>query len=157
VAKVHPPLRNSYSFIASTSRSIETHLNGHEISKNSSWRKVEDNVTDGQISMARYLQCDMTNPQHQQLIAKLKGLFDQRAADLLLMNWIVSQNLPFNLATSSKFRKFVNSLNPGAIIPLRMTIAKIMHSEYELAIHEEVATILRFFGVKTGELPGPSP
>jgi hypothetical protein len=38
------------------------------------------------------------------------------------------------LVTSLEFRKFVNSLNPRAIIPTRMTIAKIMHSEYELAI-----------------------
>jgi hypothetical protein len=89
--------------IASTSRSIENYLATHRI-RRSGVAKAKSTSSDGQTAMSRYLQYDLDNPHHQQLIERLKGLYNQKVSNLRLMNWIVNHNLPFRLVATRSFR-----------------------------------------------------
>jgi hypothetical protein len=75
VVKNHPLRSNSCSFIAFTSRSIKNHLATHRIPR-SGVAKAENTSSDGQTAILRYLQYNLNNPHHQQLIERLKGLYD---------------------------------------------------------------------------------
>jgi hypothetical protein len=121
VAKYHQPRSNSYSFIASTSRSIESHLATHRI-RRSRVAKAESTSLNSQTAILRYLQYNLNNPYHQQLIERLKGLYDQKVSNLRLMNWIVNHNLLFRLMAIPDFWLFINSINPGVKIPSKGTI-----------------------------------
>jgi hypothetical protein len=135
VAKYHPPRSNSYSFIASTSRSIENHLATHRIRRNGI-AKTESTSSNGQTAISRYLQYDLDNPHHKQLIEQLMGLYDQKVSNLRLINWIVNHNLPFRLVATPDFRLFINSINPGVKIPSKGTILSLLNNKYKKVVPE---------------------
>jgi hypothetical protein len=84
--------------------------------------------------MAQYLQADVNNPQRQKLLSKLASLYVSSIGDLLLMDWIIADNLPFRLVDSPAFRRWAMYRNPGGLLPTRKTIASLLKEEYQRAI-----------------------
>jgi hypothetical protein len=134
VAKLLPPPVNRYAFVASTGRSIEHHLLNHRI------RKLAADGTTSRIiprtsgAMARYLRVSTTNPKHQELLSKLEELYNPRISNLLLLDWIVMDNLPFSMVEGPRFRQFVELMNQAAKIPGRSIMRKLLNKEYQLAV-----------------------
>jgi hypothetical protein len=134
VAKPLSPPVNRYAFVASIGRSIEHHLLNHRI------RKPAADGTTSRITprisgaMARYLRVSIINPEHQELLSKLEELYNPRISNLLLLDWIVMDNLPFSVIKGLRFRRFVELVNQAAKIPGRSTIRKLLNEEYQLVV-----------------------
>jgi hypothetical protein len=88
VAKNRPPKRSTYSFIASTGKSIEAHLRkAHQLLKTPARNQTTDSqITGGQITIHEALGLSPTNGQHDYALGQLQRLFDARNSELLLMN-----------------------------------------------------------------------
>jgi hypothetical protein len=84
--------------------------------------------------MAQYLHADVNNPQHQKLFSKLGSLYVSSIRDLLLMDWIMTDNLPFRLVDLVAFRRWAIYRNPGGSLPTRNMIASLLKNEYRRAI-----------------------
>jgi hypothetical protein len=135
VAKGRPPPTAYYRFIASTGRSILRHLRDHRIGR----RAVDDgggrSMTAGsQSSMAHYLNANVSNPQHQEILSKLASLYVPAQGDIMLLDWIVAANLPFWVVNSPEFRRWAMYRNPGASLPTNRTMANLLAAEYRRAI-----------------------
>jgi hypothetical protein len=110
VAKPRPPQRSKYTYVASTGRSIEAHLMAvHRISKTPAQR-IASRRYDGQKTIHEAVGVSTGDPQQQTLLGKLQPLFNAEDSHLLLMDWIVMDNLPFWVVESERFRRFMKSV-----------------------------------------------
>jgi hypothetical protein len=50
------------------------------------------------------------------------------------MDWIIMDNLPFQVVTSERFRRYLKSVNPVAEVPTRQTVVNLVIREYQYAI-----------------------
>jgi hypothetical protein len=130
VAKPLPPPVNRYAFVASINRSIEHHLLSHRIRKPAADGTISRITPRTSGAMARYLRVSTTNPEHQELLSKLEKLYNPRISNLLLLNWIVMNNLLFSVVEGPQFRRFVESVNQAAKIPDRSIMRKLLKEEY---------------------------
>jgi hypothetical protein len=120
--------------MASTSRTIEAHLMAlHHISKTPAQRTASRRYG-GQKTIHEAIGVSTGDSQQQTLSGKLQLLFNAENSHLLLMDWIVMNNLPFWVVESERFCRFVKSVNPMAWIPTRHTIINLVTREYQQAI-----------------------
>jgi hypothetical protein len=76
-------------------------------------------ITGGQITIHEALGLSPNNGQHDYALGQLQRLFDAGDNELLLMNWIIMDNLPFQVVTSERFRRYLKSVNLVAEVPTR--------------------------------------
>jgi hypothetical protein len=136
VAKNRPLKRLTYSFIISTGKSIEAHLRkAHQLLKTPARNQTTDSqITGGQITIHKALGLSSNNGQHDYAFGQLQRLFDARNSELLLMNWIIMNNLPFQIVTSERFRRYLKSVNPVAEVPTRQIMVNLVIKKYQYAI-----------------------
>jgi hypothetical protein len=133
VAKDRPPRRSTYSFIASTGKSIEAHLRkAHQLVKSPANSQITDSRS--QTTIHETLGLSPNNKQHNYVINQLQRLFNSDDNELLLMNWIIMDNLPFRVVMSERFRHYLESVNPAALIPTRQLMINPVTKEYQHAI-----------------------
>jgi hypothetical protein len=80
------------------------------------------------------LQTDVNNPQYQKLLFKLAFLYVLLIKDLLLIDWIIANNLPFRLVNSPALQRWAIYRNSGSSLPTRKIIASLLKKEYQRAI-----------------------
>jgi hypothetical protein len=83
------------------------------------------------------LHADPTNPRDQTLLGNLHTLFDPKMNQLLLLDWLTHDNLPFNLVNSDRFRRLLLYNNPSlqeGQIPTGKTLVNLLSNEYERAL-----------------------
>jgi hypothetical protein len=83
------------------------------------------------------LQVNTSNPDQQALVSRLHNRFDREKSDILLMNWLTSCNLPFNIINSEAFKRWAIYNNPMlriTEIPSSNTLFALLNREYEKAI-----------------------
>lgn len=83
------------------------------------------------------LHADATNPRDQALLGNLHTLFDPKMNQLLLLDWLTHDNLPFNLVNSDRFRRLLLYNNPSlqeGQIPTGKTLVNLLSNEYERAL-----------------------
>jgi hypothetical protein len=97
MAKNRPLKRLTYSFIALTGKFIKAHLRkAHQLLKTPARNQTTDSqITRGQITIHEALGLSPTNGQHNYAFGQLQRLFDAKNSELLLMDWIIINNLPF--------------------------------------------------------------
>jgi hypothetical protein len=130
VAKQRPLPRTKYSFVASTGRSIESHLRTHNISNKSSTLRNTRLAERGQQTTLEALGINLTDHQQQGLAGKLQALYDPQNTHLLLMEWIIMDNLPFYVVKLERFRRFLCRVDPEAWIPAENTVMNLVLREY---------------------------
>jgi hypothetical protein len=115
VAKPRPPQRSKYSFIALTGRSIISHLlHTHHVSEDARTHfNQPTQLANGQLTIRQALGVDLADPKQQELLGRLDALFNPQDVHLLLMDWIVMDNLPLHVVESERFRRFLGGVNPG--------------------------------------------
>jgi hypothetical protein len=136
VARERPARRSAYSFVASTGKSIEAHLRkAHQLLKTPSAKQIANGrISHGQITIREALGLNPSQNEHNYVLDQLKRLFDSSDSELLLMDWIIMDNLPFQFVDSERFRRYLKSVNPVAGIPTRQTVANLVTIEYQHAI-----------------------
>jgi hypothetical protein len=134
VTKPLPLPVDKYAFVASIGRSIRHHLLSHRIRKPAADGTTSRITPGASGAIARYLKVSTTNPEHQKLLSKLKKLYNPRISNLLLLDWIVMDNLPFSVIEEPQFRRFVELVNQAAKIPGRSIIRRLLDEEYQLAV-----------------------
>jgi hypothetical protein len=93
MAKERPPRRLTYSFIALTGKSIEAHQ--RKLKTPARNQITGSQITGGQIMIHEALGLSPNNDQHDYALGQLQRLFDAGDSELLLMDWIVMDNLLF--------------------------------------------------------------
>jgi hypothetical protein len=111
---IRPPRIIIYAYIASTSRSIKKHLKDeHRISEHPRSRAgTKHRERDSQVTLSNYLKADLSKSVNQGLLDRLRGLHNQRAHDLVLLDLLLQRNLPFDLITSKEWQKYTKLLDP---------------------------------------------
>jgi hypothetical protein len=132
VAKRKPPPIKYYRYIASIGKSVIRHFRDYRITRANIVGR-DDRRPINQNSMAQYLQADINNPQYQKLLFKL-ALYVSLIRDLLLMDWIIADNLLFRLVNSPVFRRWAIYRNSGGSLPIRKIIASLLKEEYQRVI-----------------------
>jgi hypothetical protein len=84
--------------------------------------------------MAHYLNANVSNPEHQEILSKLALLYVPSQRDIMLLDWIVAANLPFWVVNSPEFRRWTIYRNPGASLPINRTMANLFVAEYRRPI-----------------------
>jgi hypothetical protein len=69
----------------------------------------------------------------QELLGRLDALFNLQDVHLLLMDWIIIDNLLFHIIESERFRWFLGGVNPGAWISSEKPIMRIITKEFMYA------------------------
>ncbi|KAK6829325.1 Ribonuclease H-like protein [Apiospora arundinis] len=120
-----PPIHtNHYVFVASTSKSIERHLAAkHHIRAPRSSRHAAD--ARGR-SLASFLPVDRHNPFEQALLGRVNNMYSSRRTTLLLLNWLLRENLPFHTVDTPAFEQVIKSLNPIASIPNSKSFLRLL-------------------------------
>jgi hypothetical protein len=132
VAKKQPPPRSSYSFIATTGRSIITHLKeAHKISRAGKKHATQKR---NQTTIFEALQFDSKNPTQQALLGRSQSVFNAADSHLKFLYWILIDGLLFSVVSSERFWSFVELINPTCWIPSRQRITPLIEKEYRYAV-----------------------
>ncbi|KAK8120395.1 hypothetical protein PG999_004515 [Apiospora kogelbergensis] len=125
-----PPIHtNHYVFVASTSKSIERHLAAkHHIHAPRSSRHAAD--ARGR-SLASFLPVDRHNPFEQALLGRVNNMYSSRRTTLLLLNWLLRENLPFHTVDTPAFEQVIKSLNPIASIPHSKSFLRLLDCHWK--------------------------
>jgi hypothetical protein len=102
---------------------------------------IGSQITGGQITIHEALGLSPTNGQHDYAFGQLQRLFDARDNELLLMDWIVMNNLPFQVVTLERFRRYFKSVNPVAEVLTRQTVINLVIKKYQYAIPQVKALL----------------
>jgi hypothetical protein len=57
-------------------------------------------------------------------------MYDSNVADVLLLEWLVGDNVPFAVARFSRFRRLLKYLNPLISIPSNQTLVNLITRKY---------------------------
>jgi hypothetical protein len=68
------------------------------------------------------------------MLSKLGSLYIPAVGDLLLLDWFVAANLPFQVMNMPEFRRWALYRNPAAPLPADRTIANRLKAEYQRAV-----------------------
>jgi hypothetical protein len=80
---------------------------------------------------------DLTNPNDQFLLGKLRSHFSLKGLRMLLLDWITYHNLPFQTVHSERFQRILlygNPLLERGHIPSAKTLLRMLESEYRGAV-----------------------
>jgi hypothetical protein len=80
--------------------------------------------------MAHYLNANVSNPKHQEILSKLASLYVPSQKNIMLLNWIMAANLPFWVMNSPKFRRWAIYRNPEALLSTNRTMANLLVAKY---------------------------
>lgn len=112
VAHNKPPRTDRYSFVSSTGKSIAKHLmKVHGLRpplKSRVDRRGENLTTVSSVnrpSIVSLLKLDMRDPTVQDTVAKVQSLYNKDLFWLLLLDWIIHDNLSFRIVLSQRFRR----------------------------------------------------
>jgi hypothetical protein len=121
IGKPRPPHNfKDFVFVASTNRSIEEHLKKfHRISNvsTSAGQLQKAQTANAQLILHETAKISTFNPEHQAMLARIKRMYDSNVADVLLLEWLVRDNMPFAVAKSPQFRRLLKYLNPLISVP----------------------------------------
>jgi hypothetical protein len=121
LGKPRPPHNiKDFVFVASTNRSIEEHLKkSHHISNVPipAGLPQKAQTANAQLILHETAEMSTFNPKHQVMLARIKRMYDPNVADVLLLEWLVGDNVPFAVARS-RFRRFLKYINPLTSVPL---------------------------------------
>jgi hypothetical protein len=138
IGKPRPPHNlKDFVFVASTSRSIEGHLKkSHRISNvpTPAGQPQKAQTADAQLTLHETAGVSTSNPEHQAMLARIKRMYDSNVADVLLLEWLVGDNVPFAVARSPRFRRLLKYLNPLTSVPSNQTLVNLVTREYQRAI-----------------------
>jgi hypothetical protein len=121
MGKPRPPHNiKDFLFVASTNRSIEEHLKkSHRISNVTTLagqpQKAQE--ADAQLTLHETMEMSTSNPEHQTMLARMKRMYDSNIADVLLLEWLIKNNVHFAMTRSPRFRRFLKYINPLTSVP----------------------------------------
>jgi hypothetical protein len=124
-------------FVASTSRLIEEHLKKfHRISNvpTPAGQPQKAQTADAQLTLHETAGMSTFNPEHQAMLARIKRMYDFNVADVLLLEWLVKDNMPFAVARFPRFRRLPKYLNPLTLIPSNQILVNLVIKKYQRAI-----------------------
>jgi hypothetical protein len=145
--------KSAFSFVCSTGISIKKHLReSHGIVVRRAGptvlqilivqgpgvapcRRGEDSLRNQAIT--RFMGADLTNPNDQFLLGKLRAHFSLKGLRMLLLDWITYHNLPFQTVHSERFQRILlygNPLLERSHLPSAKTLLRMLESEYRGAI-----------------------
>jgi hypothetical protein len=121
IGKPRPPHNfKDFVFVASTSRSIEGHSKKfHRISNvpTSAGQPQNAQTANAQFILHETAGVSTFNPEHQAMLARIKRMYDFNVTDVLLLEWLVGDNVPFAIARFPRFRRLLKYLNSLILVP----------------------------------------
>jgi hypothetical protein len=121
LGKLRPPHNiKDFVFVVSTSRSIEEHLKkSHYISNipTPAGQPQKAQTANAQLTLHETAEVSTSNPKHQIMLAKIKRMYDSNVADILLLKWLMEDNVPFAIARSPRFRRLLKYINSQTSVP----------------------------------------
>ncbi|KAK6850419.1 Ribonuclease H-like protein [Apiospora arundinis] len=122
------PRYSSFVFVASTGKSITRHLlSVHRQCEPGTKTQLKRHIEQG---IAAYVQINRHDPVQQALIGRVDNFFCYRTTSLLVLDWLVRENLPFHTVDSPAFLRVLRSLNPIASIPNSKTFFRLLRTEF---------------------------
>jgi hypothetical protein len=121
MGKPQPPHSiKDFVFVASTNHSIEKYLKkSHRISNITTLirqlQKAQE--ANAQLTLYEIMEISIFNPEHQIMLARIKQMYDFNIADVLLLEWLIKDNVPFIMAKFPRFRRFLKYTNPLISVP----------------------------------------
>ncbi len=87
------------------------------------------------FSIAR---ANASNPDHQLVISNIRGNFDPKMNQVLILHWLTIHNLPFHVINTDEFRRILKYNNPFLEtydILTSTTLCKLLEAEYDSALN----------------------
>jgi hypothetical protein len=145
------------SFKASGLQNARSHLwKSHQIGVPEGEKKSDEQLQfegiPNQPFIASLFNLDVLHQRDQQLANTLIRSFDKQYLYRLLVEFIVSSNLPFALVDNGVFRKILEYLNPSVrirnAVPSSTTIRRSIYRQYKKHLH----TVIEVFNTSPGKI-----